>query len=480
MEQLKQRGWMIASIIISGFLWFYANELSGHFGYLMWFAPIAVLLCAFKSKGKTAFLIGSLAYFIGKLSWYSYLVAVITIVPALLFMVILSLIFGLLLIATRKIVIKTKAWYAVFAFPVFFTAFEFLLVKCSPDGSAGSIAYSQSNFLPIIQVASITGILGITFLVTLIPSAIATSWYFRNKKNKLRPVVSTAGFIILLVLLFGITRLSNNANKQTIKVGLAVLDEQFHAITNHPDFQKEKLALEHYTKQIAGLATQGAKIVVLPERAINITKATQTEMLTAFSEAAKQNQVFIITGYTNFTLDTTRNSALVIDTNGNVVLQYNKVHLIKVLEDQFTIGNKIGLFNFGEFEAGTAICKDLDFPGYIKKYKSISFLAIPAWDFGADSWLHSRMAILRGVENGFSEIRTARQGRLTISDCYGRITSEADCSGGKGIALLGDLSLQRSNTLYARLGDWFGLFNLIGAALFLLQLTKKENMTVVR
>jgi hypothetical protein len=36
------------------------------------------------------------------------------------------------------------------------------------------------------------------------------------------------------------------------------------------------------------------------------------------------------------------------------------------------------------------------------------------------------MAILRGVENGFSEIRTARQGRLTISDCYGKIINEAE------------------------------------------------------
>jgi len=34
------------------------------------------------------------------------------------------------------------------------------------------------------------------------------------------------------------------------------------------------------------------------------------------------------------------------------------------------------------------------------------------------------MAILRGVENGFSEIRTARQGRLTISDYTGKVNFE--------------------------------------------------------
>jgi len=31
------------------------------------------------------------------------------------------------------------------------------------------------NFLPVIQIASVTGILGITFFVSFIPSAIAVS-----------------------------------------------------------------------------------------------------------------------------------------------------------------------------------------------------------------------------------------------------------------------------------------------------------------
>jgi len=62
--------------------------------------------------------------------------------------------------------------------------FEFLLFKFSPDGTAGSISYTQSNFLPIVQIASVTGILGISFLVTLFPSAIAVGFNFRFKKMK--------------------------------------------------------------------------------------------------------------------------------------------------------------------------------------------------------------------------------------------------------------------------------------------------------
>ena len=127
-------------------------------------------------------IISFIAYLIGRLSWFSYLVTVATVVPAIIFTLALPLFFALVMIITRRTVIKSNSWYSVFAFPVFFTTFEFLLIKFSPDGTAGSIAYSQSNFLPVIQIASVTGILGITFLVTFIPSAIALAGIIAGKK----------------------------------------------------------------------------------------------------------------------------------------------------------------------------------------------------------------------------------------------------------------------------------------------------------
>jgi apolipoprotein N-acyltransferase len=73
------------------------------------------------------------------------------------------------------------------------------------------------------------------------------------------------------------------------------------------------------------------------------------------------------------------------------------------------------------------------------------------------------MSILRGVENGFSEIRTAREGRLTISDCFGRVNYESSSSKGQKSTLTGDVSLHRKNTLYTRFGDWFGIIVLVTA-----------------
>jgi apolipoprotein N-acyltransferase len=463
-----------AAILFSGLCWYFSYGLTGDLWYLQWIAPIPVLLLAFNTTGKMAFLVSFVAYLIGRLSWFSYLVSVATLVPAIISSVVLSLIFALIIISTRKTVIKNYSWYSVFAFPVLFTTFEFLLAKFSPDGTAASIAYSQSNFIPVIQVASVTGILGITFLVTFLPSAIAVGWYYRREKIKLRKIVIVAVIIMSSSFLFGVIRISNSNSQNTTKVGLAVLQEKYHNITDHPDFEKEKLVTENYAKQVADLASQGAGLIVLPERAINITKETADQLIGILIGAAKQNHVFIITGYTNFRDDPERNSALVIDNDGNIIADYNKVHLVKGLERQFTPGNKVGLFKFNEVQAGVAICKDLDFPDYIKKYgkTNAAFLCVPAWDFVVDDWLHDRMAVLRGVENGFSEIRTARQGRLTISDCYGRVTSEAVSSKGQAATLTGKVSLQKVHTIYSRFGDWFGIINLL-AAIFLIFLRQR-------
>jgi apolipoprotein N-acyltransferase len=83
-------------------------------------------------------------------------------------------------------------------------------------------------------------------------------------------------------------------------------------------------------------------------------------------------------------------------------------------------------------------------------------LLAPAWDFGPDGWLHSRMAIWRGVESGFTVVRAAKQGQLVVSDAYGRVLAEA-ASTAEGFARLSTSAPARHvPTLYSRWGDWFG------------------------
>jgi apolipoprotein N-acyltransferase len=215
----------ILTIMVSGLCWYFGNGLNGEYWFLVWLAPIPVLVFSFNAATKPALLVSFIAYLVGRLSWFSYLVKVATLLPAIIFTLALPLVFILIIFLTRRAFLKTNTWYSVFAFPVFFTAFECILFTFSPNGTAGSIAYSQSNFLPLIQIASITGVLGVTFLATLIPSLIASGWYFRTNRAITWSLIITGVIIISSVFLFGATRMRHSTS-DSISAGLVVLDEK--------------------------------------------------------------------------------------------------------------------------------------------------------------------------------------------------------------------------------------------------------------
>jgi apolipoprotein N-acyltransferase len=95
----------------------------------------------------------------------------------------------------------------------------------------------------------------------------------------------------------------------------------------------------------------------------------------------------------------------------------------------------------------------------------VDAMLVPAYDFDRDAWSHASMAVLRGVEGGFSVVRSARHGLLTVSDRYGRIVDHK-ASADAMAAPLGP----GEATLYTRFGYWFGWLCVAFAALAALSL----------
>jgi len=90
--------------------------------------------------------------------------------------------------------------------------------------------------------------------------------------------------------------------------------------------------------------------------------------------------------------------------------------------------------------------------------------------------MHARMAIMRSIEGGFSLVRNARQGRMTISDWRGKILYEANSESGNYTVLTGTISTEPHPTIYARAGDWFGTVNIFAALGFIIfAFTKRKK-----
>ena len=470
---------IIEAILFSGACWYLSCGLVGQFWFLLWVAPIPILLLSVRLSGKKTFLVSFIAYLIGRLSWLHYLLAVVPLLPAVLFTLLLPLVFAFIILAVRRIMIIAPFWISVFAFPVFFSSYEFMLFLLSRDGTAGSIAYSQANCLPLIQIASLTGILGISFLVCFIPSSIACMIIGKKKRKEFNTLLLLFLSIIFATAIFGFIRIAKKPGQNGMSIGMMSINEKiYREPLASPDSLMDLKIANAYAANIAYLANRGANIVLIPEKALDLDRSAVTGI---FLRAAKFNRVLLIVGCTITEGRQKKNMVVSISPDGQIISRYQKVNLYEgEVWDGYIPGKEIEMFNWDGLKVGVAICKDLDFQQFIRKYgkANAGILFVPAWDFTLDDWLHSRMAILRGVENGFSIVRNARLGRLTISDCRGKILQDSNCANGNETYLLGRVPWSvNDSTFYARTGDWFGWINLLAAICLLLFIYRKRSIS---
>ena len=89
-------------------------------------------------------------------------------------------------------------------YPIAATALDFFSSNGSPFGTFGAGAYSQRDFLPVMQIASFTGLWGITFIMSWFASLVNYIWENGFKLNRL--ALTSAGLAVLvgLLLWFGV------------------------------------------------------------------------------------------------------------------------------------------------------------------------------------------------------------------------------------------------------------------------------------
>jgi apolipoprotein N-acyltransferase len=450
--------WILLAVALSACA-YYSSVGFGVFWPAVWIAPIPVLAVAFRSSWRTAACAAFAAYFIGNLNLFAFLGRVMPVPLVLAALAATALVCPLAVLAARLAARRLPPAAAAFAFPAAWTSYEFLVSLLSPHGTAMNLAYSQTGCLPLLQIASITGLWGVTFVVTLVPSAIAVAWY-RRAVSALAP----AAVVVGVVLGYGVARLQNAPPQPAVRVGLAATDRGIETAFRTDDPAKALAVAQNYAHRIARLAAGGAQVVVLPEKFVGVTRADSSAIEQVFSEAARAAHVTVIAGFNRFTQRPPRNVAAVFAPDGRLVLEYEKRHMLPGPETGYEIGTAVGLFSGPVAQWGVAICKDMDFPAWSRAYgrRGVRILAVPAWDFISDGRLHSRMAVMRAVEDGFSMARAAQQGLLTFSDAYGRIIGETTSYTAPEALLVRSVPAGPGATVYNSLGDWFGWSCVLG------------------
>lgn len=414
-----------------------------------WLAPIPLLLVAFAVSARAAWWLACGAGLLGGLGIARFYLDVMP--PALVVAATLTraLVWGLVVVLTRRIVLGSAHWTRVFVFPVLLAAVETLVAAVSPHGSAGSLAYSQMDALPVIQIASLAGAPGIVFVVSLAAALVAVEidrWRRGGPAGLLAPLL-----VLAVALGYGAVQLATAGMPTTVRVGLAALDVRPGAVTGDKPWGA-------YERAIDTLAERGARIIVLPEKIDTVEEAAVTALQRRLGGLAEYYGVHLVAGVTVVTGSRRDNRAWLFTPAGTVAADYAKQHLIPGIEAAFTPGRMDAIQVSGAEVSGVAICKDLDFSHLGRRYgaKGTQLMLVPAWDFRRDDWQHARMAMLRGVESGFTVVRAAKDGLLTVSDRYGRVHAQVPSVERRMTLLVADAPRDGAPTPYAYRGDVIG------------------------
>ena len=457
----------------SAVAWFFGTGLHPLW-WLTWVAPLPVLLIAPRVSRRTAFGVAFGAFTLGALNIWSYDRIVTPLWLSIFILIVPSLAFAFIVSAYRGFVLRGQIFRAVFALPVLWSAVEYLAEFRSVHSTWGNLAYTQMNCLPLIQIASFTGIWSISFIVFLFSSTIAVLFAPATPSKSRRNLAFAAAAIFILVFGYGFYRLASGPTSLRVTVALISTDKRLSS-----QGPAAVSLVRAYVSQIPVLVSQGAKVIVFPEKIARIQGDDLAQADAILEQAARDNHVTILVSFEH---QPNLHEARLYSPDGRLEATYEKHHMLPAFESHLLPGTARLTFERPSDDGtagkwGVEICKDMDFPLLARQYSNdgARLMLVPAWDFVADGWLHGRMAILRGVESGFSIARSVKQGILTLSDSRGRVLA-ARRTGSSGFDILvGALPLGSGRTFYDRTGDWFTWLNLAFAVLLFLPSRRKAG-----
>ncbi|HEX4580620.1 MAG TPA: nitrilase-related carbon-nitrogen hydrolase [Acidobacteriaceae bacterium] len=466
----RRIGIALLVIAVSAFLVWFGNGLDPWWP-LLWFAPLPVLLFALHSTWRSAAVVAFLAWLLGCLNLWHYLRLVG--VPAAAWFSIfgtVAVIFAAAVLAFRALMHRGAPWSALVVLPAIWVSLEYLRNLTTPHGTAGSLAYSQLHFLAFLQLASITGPWGMSFLLLLFPAALAIGLYLRRSQpQQALSIVAASLGIIVLILVFGVVRLAI-PQSQKVKVGLIASDTPANVNVAAPGATSRRLFAD-YAREAEGLAARGAQFIIVPEKLATVTDTDAGETDDIFQPLADKTGSTIVVGLVHKSGLHEYNQARIYTPQAPVA-SYDKHHMLPPFESNLTPGTSLTLLPQPQGTRGVAICKDMDFTPLSRRYGNAGagLMLVPAWDFNIDRAWHGHIAVMRGVEDGFSVARAAKDGYLTVSDDRGRIAAETRSDSAPFATLLADVPAAHDSTLYLLLGNWFAWLSLAICAFTLVRL----------
>jgi len=467
-------------------------------------APLIVAVYAGAAGGgplraRRAFTLGlvsGLVYFAGTVYWTSGVMArfggiafPLAVAIAGLLVVYLALFPALFALALHTLVARGGRYWLWLA-PAVWVTTEFGRLAIFGGFPWVLLGYSQVTMLPIAQLASVTGVFGLSGL--LAASATAVVWPVVSTGPRRWIAPASVAALIILIALWGQQRLSPSdlpAAGRALRVGI-VQGNVDQGMKWDPARADE--IFSRYLRLTEAVADQGARLVLWPESStpFYFEYGAESQIL---RELARRRRVQLLVGSDQWEQTTPPriyNAAFLVNADGTTGGVYRKVHLVPFGEyvpykhllffakplveavSDFAPGTEVNTLPAGDARISTAICYEVVYPGLIREGVQngsalLTTITNDAW-FGRSSapWQHFAMAAMRAVEQGRYLVRAANTGISGVVDPYGRVVLQSDLFV-EG-AWTADVRLIEEKTLYGHTGDWVVWGSLLLTALALL------------
>jgi apolipoprotein N-acyltransferase len=401
-----------------------------------------------------------------------------------------GLMFSLPYLADRLISRRLGQWGRTLVFPLAFTTLDWLMSMLVLVMNTGSPAYSQYGNIALMQIISVTGMWGLTFLITWFASTVNALWESHFNWRMFRSQLILFTSTLAAVLLFGFLRLNQaSASAPTVQAATITIDaavsKQAGSAVNWVTFNqstdaeraaarpKFEATVDQMLARTETALRAGAKIVGWQEASALVLEEDKPGVLERVSALAKQYDATIQIGLWVATRtpgrDYTRNQSILIDNTGQVAWTYDKTHPVFLDEAYITIpgAGKLPVVTTAYGRMSTAICNDLHFPALIRQagQNDVDIFMAPYGDiipFGYEDFV---VADYRAIENGFSMVRATGNGLSAVIDPLGRVLSSQDYFTNSSGIMLGAVPTRRVPTIYSRIGDAFAYLSVAGLVL---------------
>ncbi|MBI5343878.1 MAG: apolipoprotein N-acyltransferase [Deltaproteobacteria bacterium] len=449
--------------------------------------------------GSVYWVVNSMFYYGGVDLWISVpvmalLSAVLALYPALFGMIFTSVILpsG----STLRLALITAVWVAL----------EYLrgyLFSGFPWAAAG---YSQVPYLHIIQLADITGVWGISFLIVFVNAAIFFSLRAVLRRDALPyREAGIVAAVFLSVLTYGYVRVRevDSSIRPWKMINVALLQGNIdQAVKWDVKFQQKTLGI--YRALSIEAKKTVPSLIVWPETAVPFYLGRGGASDASVGDIAKEAGSYILTGSPSYNYNQMAakgeyfNSAYLFSPEGVVAGRYDKIHLVP-------FGEYVPMHRFlpfinkltagvGDFKAGPGpipissalgpigviICYEAIFPeisrGLVRNGAALLVnITNDAW-FGRSSapYQHFEMSVLRAVENRSYLVRAANTGISAVVDPAGRVRKESRIF---ETAVLSDTVGLRQGPLafYTAYGDVFAYGCILLSGVFILWTLNKRR-----